>query len=305
MKKLLSVLCTLMLIFGVAVSAQAAGEEKIVAYGLDVSYAQGDINWKNVAADGKTFAIIRAGYTGKGAPDTHFEKNYAGAHAAGLDIGCYMYCYATTVAKAEQDAKDVISFLKGKRLEYPVYYDMEDSKLQALTTAERTAIAIAFVKYMQNNGYLAGVYANNNWLTNYLNRAEIEKECGIWYAAWQYSNKPDVDRSQYGLFQYTSQGKVNGVNGNVALDVAYLDYPTLIRKAGLSGQAKNTYLTTGNMQDINGDGATNLKDVALLSQYVAGWEKLSLTEKVLTANGAGKPATLKDVVALMQKVSAK
>lgn len=229
--------CAVAGIFGVTtVNAEYDHVGPIVAYGVDVSSWQGNIDWKKVKADGKDFAIIRAGTT-KG-KDTYFEENYKNATAAGLDVGCYMYTYATTVEEAEADADTLIKWLEGKNFQYPVYCDMEDSvQLGAgMTTALRTEMILAFLKKLNDAGYYTGVYANANWFNNYLDEAALAQKHETWLAAWPDTKEPTKDySSRCGLWQYTDQGKVDGINGNVDLDVAYKDYPTIIKNGEKPG----------------------------------------------------------------------
>lgn len=319
MKKTITVMLTLLTLFCMPLSTLAAGEEKIVARGIDVSYAQWDgnrsIDFKKVKEAGIDFVIVRIGYTNRVGPDDYFEKNYKAAKEAGLQVGAYWYNYATTVDQAEKDAADAIRYLKGKQLEYPVYIDMEDPSLipnqnKNLTTRQRTDIALAFMRKMQQAGYMSGVYANKNWFTKYLYKAEIDQAGEIWWAQWPYSGNPDVDLSAYGLWQYASDGKVNGVYdpkkekglADVDVDVAYVDYPTLIKLNGLNGFAKNNYINTANKQDINGDGKTDLKDAALMAKYIAGQEGLTLSKNVVNYNGNCRSANLKNVVELVRNV---
>ncbi len=216
-----------------SVTVFAAGEEKIVTRGIDVSSWQGDnINWSNVKSDGASFVIIRIGFSSK--IESKFEQNYEGARAAGLNIGGYFYSYATTIEKAEQDAELVMEALKDKIFEYPIYYDVEDSSLLGnLTNKDRTDIALAFTRKLQENGYYAGVYTNLDWLNNYLDKERLTQNTEIWIA--QYVTGELKDYSQYGLYQYTNKGQINGINGDVDKNVAYKDYPTIISQSGYNG----------------------------------------------------------------------
>ena len=217
--------------------ASGAGDGKgIIAYGVDVSSWQGKIDWQKVKADGKTFAILRIGTT-KG-KDTYFEENYKNAKAAGVNLGCYFYTYATTIDGAKKDAQMVLSWLEGKQLEYPVYYDMENSAQlgSEITTAIRTDMCIAFLDMMSEKGWFAGTYANGNWFSNYLDKSRLGEKYELWLASWMNSGLPSKDYSnEYGLWQYTDSGKVNGISTAVDLDVAYKDYPTIMKNGGFNG----------------------------------------------------------------------
>lgn len=240
-KKILSLvlaLVTVFMLFGITEgSASGPGDGNgILAYGVDVSSWQGKVDWQKVKSDGKSFVILRIG-TGKG-KDTYFEENYKNAKSAGLNVGCYFYTYATTVSEAEKDAETVLSWLDGKQLEYPVYYDMENSAQlgSGITTEMRTKMCLAFLDKMWEKGWFAGTYANGNWFSNYLNKAELGKKYELWLASWMNSGLPSRDYSgEYGLWQYTDSGKVNGISTAVDLDVAYKDYPTMMKNGGFNG----------------------------------------------------------------------
>ncbi len=238
----LSVVVTLITLLGSIIVgfAGGAGDGKgILAYGLDVSSwqnAEQNIDWAKVKKAGKSFVIIRAGTT-KG-KDTYFEQNYDGARKAGLNIGCYFYTYATTVDGAKKDAQTLLSWLSGKVLEYPVYYDMENEVQLAsgMTKDLRTKMIKAFFSEMKKAGWLVGTYANRNWFDNYLDEKSLGADDELWLASWYSSGTPSKDFSaSYGLWQYTSSGSVDGIKGNVDLDVAYKDYPTLVKNGGYNG----------------------------------------------------------------------
>ena len=240
-RRILSFLLTLSLIISLLCVtesfASGAGDGKgILAYGVDVSSWQGNIDWQKVRADGKNFAILRIGTT-KG-KDTYFEQNYENAKKAGMDIGCYFYTYATTVDGALADAEKVLSWLDGKQLEYPVYYDMENSAQleNGLTTAKRTEMCLAFLNKLSEKGWFVGTYANANWFTNYLDKGKLGEKYELWLAAWRNDGQPSKDySSQYGLWQYTDSGKVSGISTAVDLDVSYKDYPTIMKNGGYNG----------------------------------------------------------------------
>ncbi|MBR2724603.1 MAG: glycoside hydrolase family 25 protein [Ruminococcus sp.] len=182
---------------------------------LDVSEWQGTIDWKKVVSAGYSYAILRAGF---GRSDTQkdkdFEKNYTNAKAAGVKLGAYWYSYAVDKADAIKEAKACLSVIKGKSFELPVFYDMEDSSMSKLGKAKLTEIAKAFCDALINGGVRAGVYSNPNWFNNYLDYNELRKLYPIWLA--QYYKEPQYDCD---VWQYTSEGKVAGIVGNVDLNV--------------------------------------------------------------------------------------
>lgn len=203
-------------------------------YGIDVSAHNGILDFMKIKESGKDFVIIRAGFSGT--KDTYFEQNYIAAKAAGMNVGVYIYSYAQNVAEAEEDARDVLSWIKGKQLEYPVFYDIEDEKWQGgLSTALRTQMCIAFINIMKENGYLAGVYANQNWFDNYLDKSLLSGS-ELWLAKWTPSGNDSITiPSEYRMWQYSSKGTLPEHSCNFDLDVSYFNYPQYMKENGLNG----------------------------------------------------------------------
>lgn len=207
--------------------------------GIDVSSHQGLIDWAKVKAAGIEFAIVRAGYGQyKTQVDAKAHQNIFGALGAGLHVGAYWFSYATTPkeAKAEADlCADTIEKYKGQ-LDFPVYFDYEyDSEIYSKqkgvtpTQALRESLAKAFCEEIEARGWRAGVYTNNDYLKNRW-RLDMLKQWEIWLA--DYTGGPDV---ACGMQQTSSTGSVNGISGNVDMNIAFVDYPSLIRNEGWNG----------------------------------------------------------------------
>lgn len=200
--------------------------------GIDVSKHQGTINWTAVKAD---FVIMKAG-GGKyiSQKDPQFEANYAGAKAAGIPVGAYWFSYAITPAEAEAEAHVFLEAIAGKCFEYPVYLDIETNK--ALTTGKKNVSAIvkAFCTVMERAGYWCGVYASRAHVQSYFDD-ECRNRYSLWIAEWgaklNYTG-------EVGMWQYSENGKVAGINGAVDLDECYVDYPAAIKAAGKNGYTK-------------------------------------------------------------------
>ena len=205
--------------------------------GIDVSCHNGHINWQAVKETGMVhFAILRAGfgrYTSQ--KDPLFERNYAGAKAAGIPVGAYWYSYAATIEDARQEAKVCLQVLKGKRFEYPIYYDIEEAKQSLLGKAALTEITEAFCDTLEKGGYYAGVYASTYWFTNKLDHARLAGRYTIWLADYRASYNKTLKRDMH---QYTSNGHVAGISGRVDLNVCTRDFPAIIKAAGLNGYSK-------------------------------------------------------------------
>ncbi len=184
---------------------------------IDVSEWQGTIDWKKVKSAGYEYAILRAGF-GRSATqkDKELESNYKNAKAAGVKLGVYWYSYAVDKADAVKEAKACLQVLKGKILEMPVFFDMEENSMTKLSKATLTSMAKAFCEEIKKGGYRAGVYSNPNWFTNYLDYNELRSLYPIWLA--QYYKEPQFDCD---VWQYTSEGIVSGISGNVDLNVIY------------------------------------------------------------------------------------
>lgn len=203
--------------------------------GIDVSVHNGDIDWNKVKADGIEFAILRAGY-GRLAKqkDEKFEQNYAGAKAAGIPIGAYWYSYAMTPEEAELEADVFLKVIKGKQFEFPVYFDLEEKKQFDLGKEKVSAIMRAFLEKVEKAGYFIGLYGSASSLTTHT-ADDIKSHYTIWLAHW-------VDKTNYGgayaVWQYSEKGKVDGISGNVDLDICYKDFPTIIKGKGLNGWGK-------------------------------------------------------------------
>lgn len=187
------------------------------AKGIDVSKNNGQIDWKAVKADGIDFAIIRCGYGENRVEqdDIRWEENAAGAAAARIPYGVYLYSYADTVSKAVNEAQHVLRLLNGRKLSYPVYYDMEDPAVFASTTAEeRGKIAKAFCKKIEAAGYKAAIYASASAFTNQLPEQTFN-QWNRWVA--HYSTKCGYNGT-YHMWQATNQGRVAGIEGNVDIN---------------------------------------------------------------------------------------
>lgn len=204
-------------------------------YGIDVSKWQGNIDWQKVKASGVQFAMLRAGY-GRfaGQADETFEKNYQAASSAGISVGAYHYSYAKTVEQAKAEAMYCLSLIKGKTFAFPICYDVEDDVQKDLTKDELSDIITAFCETLENAGYYVSVYMNLHWLNTKV-REDIFEKYDIWLAHW--TQKTTFARD-YGLWQYSSNGTVDGITGRVDLDYAYKNYPAIMAANGLNGYKK-------------------------------------------------------------------
>ena len=204
--------------------------------GIDVSKWNGNINWDKVKSAGINFAIVREGY-GKKDPrqiDKKFRDNINGAKNAGIHTGIYHYSYADSVEDAINEARFCLENIEGFKLEYPVIIDIEDKEQLKLNNRQRTDIVKAFCGEVEKAGYYAMFYCNADWLKNYLIKEELLPKYDLWFAQWG-TNFPSVS---CGIWQYSSAGKIDGISGNVDLDMSYKSYPEIMRNKGLNGFSK-------------------------------------------------------------------
>ncbi|MBS7369452.1 MAG: glycoside hydrolase family 25 protein [Oscillospiraceae bacterium] len=199
--------------------------------GIDVSYAQGAVDWAEVRASGIEFAMIRASRGAVSdkkpmAKDVTFDYNITQAQLCGINVGVYHYLYATTVEEAREEAKFFLSVIEPYKITYPVVLDIEEEYQAALGIEAVTAIARAFLDEVSAAGYYAMIYANKAWLTTRLDM-RLLSDYDVWLAQWH--TVPTYTGS-FGMWQYSSKGIVSGINGYVDLNISYKDYAKIIRE---------------------------------------------------------------------------
>lgn len=194
--------------------------------GIDISYFQGNIDFKKVKADGIEFIIPRCGY-GKSNKDSKFSEYVAGALAAGIEIpAIYHFSYALNEENAREEARQAVKFAQeaGLPKETIIFFDLEyDSvdyaKKYAVNLDKARCIAHtnAFCQEVQNHGYRTGIYANHDYLNRMYDDVTIKKYI-FWYANWNGGKTPSV---KCAFHQWSEKGRVNGINGNVDMDYYY------------------------------------------------------------------------------------
>ncbi len=229
--------------------------------GIDVSKYQGDINFKKVKDAGVQFAIIRIGYGQyESQKDEKFEANYEGFRSVGIPVGVYLYSYALSVNDAKKEANTVLKWLNGRELNLPVYYDIEDKSQVNLGKSTLTSMCEAFCDVIEKAGYWAGVYANKYFFTTYLDYEKLQDKYTIWVA--QY-NDTNTYRGVYDMWQYTSSGKVNGISGNVDMDILYRD---IFDNRGDGNEDR------GDLPDLSGYNGTSIVDALKSVGYDSSFE---------------------------------
>ena len=194
--------------------------------GIDVSKHNGSIDWEKVKNSGVSFVIIRCGYrgsaTGVMVEDPKFKSNIQGATAAGLKVGVYYFSQAVNRVEAVEEASAALDIIAGYKISYPVFIDVEAAggRADGISSATRTEVVQAFCETIRDSGYTAGVYANKTWLGSKMSTGSFSGY-NIWLA--QYAAAPTYN-GRYEMWQYSSTGKIDGISGNVDLNISYLGY---------------------------------------------------------------------------------
>lgn len=233
--------------------------------GIDVSKWQGEIDFDRVKASGYDFVIINAGY-GRyiSQKDKYFDQNYDRAKDAGLGVGAYWYSYAVNAAQALEEAKVFLKAIEGRTFDYPVCYDIEDKAQSGLSNTVIGDMINTFCSYLEKAGYYVSLYSYESFLNN-----KVPAECRVKYDVWIASydvSKPSYSGA-YGMWQYTSKGNVGGVVGSCDCDIAYKDYPAIMRENGLNGfrKGKKALDNSGWKKGDCGSGPLALKQLLKLA----------------------------------------
>ncbi len=198
-------------------------------FGIDVSAHQNEIDWETVKASGVEFAMIRLGYRGYGSgelvPDENFDKNVRGALAAGIDVGVYFFSQAITPEEAVEEANMAIAMLGDYEITYPVVYDWEVITTDAARTDDvsvktLTDCTVAFCDTIADAGFTPMVYQNKRTSMLKLDLAELT-DYDFWLA--EYGDEATF-YYHYDMWQYTAQGSVPGIAGDVDLNICFTDY---------------------------------------------------------------------------------
>ena len=192
-------------------------------YGIDVSEHQGKLNWDAIKEYGIKYAIIRIGYGDNETDqdDKRFKENADACERLGIPYGVYIYSYAENTKQAKSEAEHVLRVIKGRKLTYPVYYDLEDpDTTEKCSESEILEIAKTFQNLVAKAGYQVGFYANTWWWTTKLTN-DYFNGFSRWVA--QYNDECTYD-GEYDFWQYTDRGYIAGANGYLDMNVCYLNF---------------------------------------------------------------------------------
>lgn len=193
--------------------------------GIDVSAWQGKIDWKTVADYGMGFAILRSTEAGN-VVDSQFENNLAGCNKYNIPVGVYKYSYAMTIAEIQREARKVVSTLNGRRIQFPVFLDLEYNNQKSLGSESIHKMADAFREIVEAAGYKFAIYCNVDWYENVI--CSHLKKYDFWIARYPSNDDGWLQerlRPDFGVgWQYSSKAKIPGISGTVDRNVFYKDY---------------------------------------------------------------------------------
>ena len=200
-----------------------------VKTGVDVSRFQGKIDWKSVADDGIDYAIIRVGLRGttegKLLYDDCFEDNVKGALQNGVDVGVYFYSQAVSVDEVKEEVQMMLDAIEPYEIKYPVVIDVESAESDEARTAGMSSddyeeIVSTFCDMVRQAGYTPMIYGNVKSFTLLMDATDVD-DYDIWIA---YYGTPLYYPYHFDMWQYSSTGKVNGIDGDVDLNVCLTEY---------------------------------------------------------------------------------
>jgi len=206
-------------------------------FGIDVSKYNGEIDWKKVKEQGVKFAIIRCGYrgskTGVIVEDPYYRKNIEGAIKEEIPVGVYFFTQAMDEKEAVEEASAVLSLTKGYKLTYPIFIDSESvggkGRADDIDVLTRSNVLQAFCETIRSGNSKAGVYASRNWFNNRLDISKMSADNVTWLA--EYADEPNYGGT-YQLWQYSSAGRIPGIEGRVDMNISYLDVGIETEEAG-------------------------------------------------------------------------
>lgn len=246
--------------------------------GIDLSYANGNIDFSKIDKSQVQFVILRSSYGWESnQKDDQFERNYTGFKKLNIPVGVYHYSYARNANEGIKEAEYCLSCIKGKKFELPIYLDMEDSSVTSAGKTNLTNAALAFCQRIEKAGYKAGIYSFTSFINNYLDINKIKMAgYSFWLAEWHDGNPSmncDIWQHKVG-----SAGTVKGVNGEI--DMNYLYNTSIFATTNTISTANNSNNKTNNS---NKNEVSQINSSSTVNYNV----KITSSNGVNIRNGAG------------------
>ena len=193
--------------------------------GIDVSAWQGNIDWKAVVDYGMDFVLMRITEAGN-VTDSKFERNFEACNKYGIPVGVYKYSYAMNVAEVQSEARKVVSVLNGRKIQFPVFLDLEWNNQRTLGAENIHKLAEAFAEIVTAAGYKFGIYCNVDWYNTVI--CSHLKKYDFWIARYPANDNGTLQerlRPDFGVgWQYSSKATIPGISGHVDRNVFYKEY---------------------------------------------------------------------------------
>lgn len=255
--------------------------------GIDISRYQGTPDFAKLKNE-VDFVIIQAGFGRYSSQkDAQFERNYAECKKHGIPVGAYWFSYASSQTDAMYEAVACNDVIKGKQFEYPIYFDIEGNACD-YNTSEKCKY---FCNELEKRGWFTGIYISRSPAQQFL-----DDYCRKNYALWLAEYDSSLNwTGPVGIWQYSSTGRYNGINGDVDSNYCYVDYPTIIKKAGLNGfELEDDTGTKAETIDTVGfrEGYREIGVLAYKQLLILAKEKSIITQKV-DNNASFGPGTTK------------
>lgn len=218
--------------------------------GIDVSSYQGKIDWTKVKPY-INFAIIRCGFGNNitSQDDVYYERNATMCKELNIPFGVYLYSYATTLDEARSEVEHTLRLIRDKKLEYPVFLDVESKRQMSLPKEKLIEIVKYYCEEIQKAGYYVGIYSSLDRFKSNLDSKELDI-FDKWVAQWSDSFTYD---GKAGMWQNTSYEELSGIRGRVDGDIAFYNYPKIIKDAGLNHLEESLKYRVGDKVYITGN----------------------------------------------------
>ena len=260
--------------------------------GIDVSAWQGKIDWKTVADYGMDFAILRITEAGN-VVDSQFENNLVECNKYNIPVGVYKYSYAMTIAEIQSEARKVVTTLNGRRIQFPVFLDLEYNNQRSLGSESVHKMADAFREIVEAAGYKFAIYCNVDWYENVI--CSHLKKYDFWIARYPSNDDGWLQerlRPDFGVgWQYSSKAKIPGISGTVDRNVFYKDYSEETKKEETTVDKLQEHTKLGNYYANNGGTKPYLekKSNAYLDDFTRNAGSKNYTKFARDVNNWGQP----------------
>lgn len=235
----------------------------VVKKAVDISYHDGVVDFEKLK-NAVDYVIIRCGYGQDkvAQDDEQWERNVSECERLEIPYGVYFYSYAKTKKNIDGEIAHCLRLLRGHTPNLPVFFDSEEKGTQYVAKYN----AKRFCDAMLTNGYKAGIYASKSWYEKYIGESW---GYDLWIA--RYSNS--LGMNGVDIWQYSSNGRVDGINGRCDVNHVYKDYTYKSESNntvnnmigginGMNALFKDT--ESGNWYWFNGDKVRLIKDGACL-----------------------------------------